>query len=105
MASSITHNLNFWRSRFAFLREAVLPRRRKAVKEQFRQRGVKFYKHAELLQQASEYLAAHPELYEQRAWQMGMDKERINATLLDDERRQRLPVSHTGSAKTPAEIT
>jgi hypothetical protein len=63
---------------------------RKAAKEQFRARGVKFYKHVELLRQAAEYLAAHPELYEvalARAWQMGMDKERINATVFDDDRR------------------
>src|SRR6516165_4475862 len=54
---------------------------RKAAKEQFRQQGIKYYRHVELLRQASEYLAAHPELYEValgRAWQMGMDRKRIN---------------------------
>jgi hypothetical protein len=47
------------------------------------------HKHVELLRQASEYLAAHPELYEiaLRAWQMGMDRERVNAAVFDDDRR------------------
>ena len=73
---------------------------RKAAKEQLRQRGIRDYRHVELLQRASEYLAAHPELYEvalARAWQMGMDKERINATLYDDKRR---PVGSSDNAKT-----
>ena len=63
---------------------------RKAAKEQFRQRGIRDYRHIELLQQAREYLAAHPELYEvalARAWQMGMDRERINEAVFDDDRR------------------
>jgi hypothetical protein len=63
---------------------------RKAAKEQFRQQGIRYYKHVELLRQAAEYLAAHPELYEvalARAWQMGMDRERVNAAVFDDDRR------------------
>jgi hypothetical protein len=85
---------------------------RKAAKEQFRARGVKFYKHTELLRQASEYLAAHPELYEvalARAWQMGMDRERINAVVFDDDRRAwrkpRLPVHESDHAKSTIEKT
>jgi hypothetical protein len=66
---------------------------KKAVKERLRQQGVKFYKHAELLTQASEYLAQHPELYEvalARAWEMGMveQAERIDKTNYDDQRRK-----------------
>jgi len=71
---------------------------RKAVKERLRQQGVKFYKHADMLRQASEYLDQHPELYEQalaRAWEMGVmeQSERLNAALFDDDRRKaRAPV-------------
>ena len=66
---------------------------RKAAKEQFRQRGIRDYRHVELLRQASEYLAAHPELYEvalARAWEMGMveQAERIDKTNYDDQRRK-----------------
>ena len=63
---------------------------RKAAKEQFRARGIRYYKHVELLRQAAEYLDAHPELYEvalAKAWEMGMDRERVNAALFDDDRR------------------
>jgi|SRR6516225_9579277 hypothetical protein len=79
---------------------------RKAVKEQMRQQGVKFYKHAELLRQASESLAQHPELYElalARAWQMGMVEhtERIEAALFDRKSTD----SETDSAKVATEIT
>ena len=66
---------------------------RKAAKEQFRQRGIRDYRHVELLRQASEYLAQHPELYEvalARAWEMGMveQAERIDKTNYDDQRRK-----------------
>jgi hypothetical protein len=66
---------------------------RKAAKEQFHQQGIKYYRHVELLRQASEYLAAHPELYEvalARAWEMGISGQsvRINRTLFDDNRRK-----------------
>jgi hypothetical protein len=80
---------------------------RKAAKEQFRARGIRYYKHVELLRQASEYLAQHPELYEvalARAWQMGMDRERIANAVFDDDRRvwrkPRLPVSVTDNVET-----
>jgi hypothetical protein len=46
----------------------------------------------ELLRQAAEYLDAHPELYEvalAKAWQMGMDRERVNAAW----RKPRRPVA------------
>jgi hypothetical protein len=85
---------------------------RKAVKEQFRQRGIKYYRHVELLRQAAEYLATHPELYEvalARAWQMGMDRERVNAAVFDDDRRvwrkPSLRVSLSDNAKSGTENT
>jgi hypothetical protein len=85
---------------------------RKAAKEQFRQRGIKYYRHVELLRQASEYLAQHPEIYEvalARAWQMGMDRERINATVFDDDRRvwrkPRPPVHESDHGKSTIEKT
>jgi hypothetical protein len=81
---------------------------RKAAKEQFRQRGIRDYRHVELLRQASEYLAAHPELYEvalARAWQMGMDHERIANAVFDDDRRVwRKPRPHV-SQSDPREST
>jgi hypothetical protein len=83
---------------------------RKAAKEQFRAQGIRTYRHVELLRQASEYLAQHPELYEvalARAWQMGMDRERINATVFDDDRRAwrkpRPPVHESDNAKSAIE--
>jgi len=85
---------------------------RKAAKEQFRQQGIKYYRHVELLRQASEYLAQHPELYEvalARAWQMGMDRERVNAAVFDDDRRvwrkPRLPVYTSDNAESTIEKT
>jgi hypothetical protein len=85
---------------------------RKAAKEQFRQRGIRDYRHVELLRQASEYLAQHPELFEvalARAWQMGMDHERIANAVFDDDRRvwrkPRLPVSQSDHDKTGTENT
>jgi len=55
---------------------------RKAAVEQFRQRGIKHYRHVELLQQASEYLARHPELFEQAlatAWELATSAAHIDA--------------------------
>ena len=85
---------------------------RKAAKEQFRQQGIKYYRHVELLRQASEYLAQHPELYEvalARAWEMGMDRERIANAVFDDDRRvwrkPRLPVHESDNAKSGTENT
>ena len=77
---------------------------RKAAKEQFRAQGIRTYRHVELLRQASEYLAQHPELYEvalARAWQMGMDRERVNAAW----RKPRRPVSLSDPAKSGTETT
>jgi hypothetical protein len=73
---------------------------------------VKHYKHVELLRQASEYLAQHPELYEQAlaiAWELSArdHQGRINAVLFDDDRRgwrkHRRPVSLSDNAKTATE--
>jgi hypothetical protein len=57
------------------------------------------------------HLEAHTELYEQalaRAWEMGVMEQsaRINATLLDDDRRKPShPDCETDNAKVPTEIT
>jgi hypothetical protein len=87
---------------------------RKAAKEQFQSQGVKHYKHADLLRQASEYLAGHPELYEQAlatAWELSArdHQGRINAVLFDDDRRgwrkPRRPVLRSDHDKTSTENT
>jgi hypothetical protein len=52
---------------------------KRAVQEQLREQGVRvsLFPHAELMRQAGEYLAAHPELYQlalQRAHKLGHRK-------------------------------
>ena len=61
---------------------------KRAVTEQLRAQGNrKLVPHREIVRQSKAYLDQHPELYEQamaRAWQLGIDSERIDKAIFDD---------------------
>ena len=69
---------------------------KKAVIEELRAQGNRtLVPHREIVRASKAYLAQHPELREQamaRAWQLGIDSERIDKAIFDDERRKRRPV-------------
>ena len=86
---------------------------KKAVQAELRASGNRaLVRHREIVARSKVYLAEHPELREQAmasAWKLGMDKERINATVFDDDRRvwrkPRPPVHESDHDKSTIEKT
>jgi hypothetical protein len=64
---------------------------KKAVQAELRAGGNRtLVRHREIVARSKVYLAEHPELREQalaQAWELGMDRERINEAVFDDDRR------------------